>query len=86
MIGQGELRTPHAAREHKQKLYVPPSGDIIRSSWESVRTLLRITRIAHRKSYLVIICPNSHANLTKSETRRLCVLSNTKLYHQNLLL
>ena len=37
MIGQGELRTPHAsrithhaAREHKQKLYVPPSGDIIR--------------------------------------------------------
>ena len=29
MIGQGELRTPHAAREHKQKLYVPPSGDII---------------------------------------------------------
>ena len=36
MIGQGELRTPHASRitphatrEHKQKLYVPPSGDII---------------------------------------------------------
>ena len=29
MIGQGELRTPHAAREHEQKLYVPPSGDII---------------------------------------------------------
>ena len=25
--------TPHAAREHEQKLYVPPSGDIIRSSW-----------------------------------------------------
>ena len=29
MIGQGELRTPHAAREHEQKLFVPPSGDII---------------------------------------------------------
>ena len=46
MIGQGELRTPHAsrltphasrltphaAREHEQKLYVPPSGDIIKST------------------------------------------------------
>ena len=37
MIGQGELRTPHAsplthdaAREHEQKLYVPTPGDIIR--------------------------------------------------------
>ena len=43
MIGQGELRTPHAsrltphasrlmphaAREHERKLYVPPPGDII---------------------------------------------------------
>ena len=27
----------------------------------------RITHLAHRKSYLVIICPNSHENLTKSE-------------------
>ena len=24
---------------------------------------------AHRKSYLVIICPNSHEKLTKSEIR-----------------
>ena len=30
MIRQGELRTPDAAREHKQKLYVPPPGDIIK--------------------------------------------------------
>ena len=29
MIGQGELRTPHASREHKQNLYVPPPGDIL---------------------------------------------------------
>ena len=35
----------------------------------SVRTLLRITHLAHRKSYLIIICPNSHAKLTKSEIR-----------------
>ena len=35
----------------------------------SVRTLLRITHLAHRKSYLVIICPNSHETLTKSEIR-----------------
>ena len=26
MIGQGELRAPHASREHKRKLYVPPPG------------------------------------------------------------
>ena len=36
-----------------------------------VRTLLRITHIAHRKSYLVIICPNSHEKLTKSVIRSL---------------
>ena len=35
------------------------------ASWESVRTLLRITRPGNRKSYLVIICPNSHKKLTK---------------------
>ena len=29
MIGQGELRTPHAGREQEQKQYVPPPGDII---------------------------------------------------------
>ena len=36
MIGQGELWTdhasritPHAAREHERKLFVPPLGDII---------------------------------------------------------
>ena len=34
-----------------------------------VRKLLRITRLADRKSYLVIICPNSHQKLTKSEIR-----------------
>ena len=35
----------------------------------SVQTLLRITHLAHRKSYLVIICPNSHEKLTKTEIR-----------------
>ena len=34
---------------------------------ESVRTLLRITRLAHRKSYLLIYLPNSDATLTKGE-------------------
>ena len=28
-----------------------------------------ITHLAHRKSYLVIICPNSHGKFTKSEIR-----------------
>ena len=37
--------------------------------FRSVQTLLRITHLAHRKSYLVIICPNSHEKLTKSEIR-----------------
>ena len=36
---------------------------------QSVRTLLRITHLAHRKSYLFIICPKSHEKLTKSEIR-----------------
>ena len=36
---------------------------------ESVRTLLKITCLAHRKSYLVFICSNSHGQLTKSEIR-----------------
>ena len=34
---------------------------------ESVRKLLRITRLAHKKSYLVIICRNSLQKLTKTE-------------------
>ena len=35
--------------------------------FKSVQTLLKITHIAHRKSYLVIICPNSHEKLTKNK-------------------
>ena len=37
--------------------------------FESVRTLLKITHLASRKSYLVIICPNSYEKLTKIEFR-----------------
>ena len=47
------------AKENKLKL-----GQL---KLEVVRTLLRITRLTHRKSYLIIICPNSHEKLTKSE-------------------
>ena len=36
---------------------------------ESIRTLLRITRMTHIKSCLIIIYPNSHAKLTTSEIR-----------------
>ena len=36
---------------------------------ESIRTFLRITRITHRKSCLIIISPNSPENLTNSEIR-----------------
>ena len=35
----------------------------------SVQTLLRITHLAHRKSYIVIICSNSHEKLTKIKIR-----------------
>ena len=41
---------------------------------ESVGTLLRITRLAHRKSDLVIICPNSHEKLTNYEIRSLLLV------------
>ena len=33
--------------------------------FKSVQTLLRITHLTHRKSYLVIICPNSHESWQK---------------------
>ena len=36
---------------------------------KSVRTFLRITRLAYRKLYLAIIGPNSHDKLTKYEIR-----------------
>ena len=35
----------------------------------SVRTLLKITHLVSRKSYLVIVCPNSREKWTKSEIR-----------------
>ena len=35
---------------------------------ESILACLRITRLAHRMSY-IIICPSSHERLTKSEIR-----------------
>ena len=42
---------------------------LISWSWESVRTLLKIIHLASKKSYLVIICPNSHERLTKIKIR-----------------
>ena len=36
------------------------------SNIAQIHTLLRITHLANRKSYLVIIGPNSHEKLTKS--------------------
>ena len=41
----------------------------VRLKLKSVRTLFIVTRLAHRKSYLVIICPHSHDKLTKIEIR-----------------
>ena len=49
----------------------------IRSSWESVYTLLRITRLAHNKSHLQNFCPNSYEKLTQTEIR----LSWSQLKH-----
>ena len=39
----------------------------IRQSWSLSEYLLRITRLAHGQSYLIIFCPNSNEKLTKSE-------------------
>ena len=46
---------------------------------ESVRTLLKITRLAYRKSYLAIIGPNSHEKLTKYELGLVTICSNLVL-------
>ena len=43
--------------------------DIDLSDHQHYKSTFRITHLAHEKSYLVIICPNSHAKLTKSEIR-----------------
>ena len=40
---------------------------IERVKLESVQTLLRMTSLAHRKSYVVIVCANSCQKLTKNE-------------------
>ena len=37
--------------------------------FKSVRTLFRIIYLAHIKSYLVIMCPNSYAKLVKRKIR-----------------
>ena len=42
---------------------------IIRSNLESVRTFIKINLLGSRKSYVVIIDPNSHAKLIKSVLR-----------------
>ena len=40
---------------------------VIRPSWSQVETLLKVTLLASRKSFLVIIYPDSYEKLTKSE-------------------
>ena len=52
--------------------YLPQFTWTVDQKWnwvklEFVQTLLRITRLTHKKSYLLIICPNSHEKLTKTE-------------------
>ena len=52
--------------------YLPKFTWKVYQKWnqlKSVRTLLRITHIAHMKSYLVIICPNSYNKMTRNEIR-----------------
>ena len=43
----------------------------IRLSWESFRTLLKITHLSSRKSYLVIICLNSYEKFTNQNLVKL---------------
>ena len=50
---------------------------------ESVRTLLRITHIGHKKSYLDIICFKSHEKLTKCEIGEVEVGSNIAQSHSS---
>ena len=54
-----------------------------RSALQSVLTLLRITHLTHRKSYLAIICPNSHEKLTKSKLGQVGVGSNIAQNHSS---
>ena len=38
--------------------------------------MLRITRLAHRRSYMIITYANSHEKLTKTEIRLVIIWSN----------
>ena len=65
---------PHFGHFLKRSTYLPQftwkvDQNRNKVKFESVRTLLRITCLGHRKSNLVIICPNSHKKLIKSEIR-----------------
>ena len=59
-------------------LFVSLFAPVHRKSWPNVKSgqvgvslnlLIRICRLVHWKSHLVIICPNSREKLTKSEIR-----------------
>ena len=53
--------------------------------WEPI-TIVIFNESLQTFVYIVPVSQCILQKLTKSETRRLCVLANTKLYHQNLLL
>ena len=50
-------------------IYPNTNTKLTKIKFRSVQTLLRITLLAHRKSYLVIICPNLNEKFIRSVIR-----------------
>ena len=84
-LTKGVIRSSWSRFEHCSESLIYPMGSHICSLFapihikvdqkrnqvklESVRTLLKITRLVYMKSYLAIIGPNSHGKLTKYKIR-----------------
>ena len=80
--GLNSLKRPQLSL-HMCMIFSNCKGQEIEIKLELVRTLLRITRLAHKKSYMIIICPNLHEKLTKVKLGQVEVGLNISQNHSS---
>ena len=78
----------YLTRMEEQEAYRPDISAIYNRisghrKFTKVQTLLKITHLASRKSYLIIICPNSYEKLTKVKSGQIGVGSNIAQNHSS---
>ena len=73
----------HLVNKRPTGLIAPPFiiGFLNTENLPKVKTLLKITHLASRKSCLVIICPNSYEKLTKVKSGQIGVGLNSAQNH-----